>query len=325
MRILPMAKVTLASMLRRLYRLVGAVLVVVHAPTGVADNQRAIPDDNLAYPVLITINDSSGSVKGTGSGFYAYTDKYVYLVTAKHVLLDDKQQLHSCGIDEKTQKPIECGIELLSYSKDPADVKPNLVALDMPTLQRAGNIKLHPSQDVAVIKVFAVAVPPASQPPPGSAQGPASPGSISALPGVTYEARAQQGFLAVSLDTIKSFDQVLVGNDVIVFGYPTSLALTDLPQLDLHHPLLRKGIVAGSNPQTKSIFLDCALYFGNSGGPALEVDKYGSVTRLQIIGVVTNYIPFVDRAYSRTVELSVMGNSGYSMATPMDFVLELIK
>lgn len=43
---------------------------------------RALPDDNLAYPVLITLKNS------TGSGFYVNTNTGMYLVTAKHVLFD---------------------------------------------------------------------------------------------------------------------------------------------------------------------------------------------------------------------------------------------
>jgi hypothetical protein len=325
-----MTRVTLASMLRRVY---GFTLVAgflcVYTSSGVAEDQRAIPDDNLAYPVLITVNEKSGALRSTGSGFYVYNDKFVYLVTAKHVLFDEQtHQLPVCGEDQKAQKKIYCGIELRSYSKDPQDAQSNLYALDMEALQDDGNIRPHPTQDVAVIRLFTVTKPPVSPLPSGSTQGPTSPGSLQSLPGVTTESMAQQGLLAVPPEGIKPFSQVLVGNDVIVFGYPTSLALQDIPQLDLHHPLLRKGIVAGSNPITKSIFLDCPVYFGNSGGPVLELDKDKNnvlQTNLRIIGVVTTYIPFIDTALSRTVAIKVEGNSGYSMATPMDFVLELLK
>ena len=48
-----------------------------------AQNQtRAMPDDNLAYPVLITLKT------GGGSGFYLNAKTAIYLVTAKHVLFD---------------------------------------------------------------------------------------------------------------------------------------------------------------------------------------------------------------------------------------------
>jgi hypothetical protein len=44
--------------------------------------QRAIPDDNLAYPVLITVPGE------LASGFFLNTETSVYLVTAKHVIFD---------------------------------------------------------------------------------------------------------------------------------------------------------------------------------------------------------------------------------------------
>jgi hypothetical protein len=46
-------------------------------------SNRALPDDNLGYPVLISFD---GGV--FGSGFYLDTSSALYLVTAKHVLFD---------------------------------------------------------------------------------------------------------------------------------------------------------------------------------------------------------------------------------------------
>ena len=51
---------------------------------------RNIPEDNLAYPVLILLNSGS-----TGSGFQLNTGENMYFVTAKHVLFDDKGNLLS--------------------------------------------------------------------------------------------------------------------------------------------------------------------------------------------------------------------------------------
>jgi hypothetical protein len=121
------------------------------------------------------------------------------------------------------------------------------------------------------------------------------------------------------------FDQVLSGNDVMLFGYPSSLALQALQQLDPTRPLLRKGIIAGVNPEKKSIILDCPVYFGNSGGPVLEMDRDGFQIQLRIIGVVNQFVPFIQQAGSQTFEMQFASNSGYSIITPMDFVLELTR
>jgi hypothetical protein len=143
--------------------------------------------------------------------------------------------------------------------------------------------------------------------------------------GVKSEANSKAGLLGVALDSVKRFKDVLVGNDIVLFGYPNSIGLEKSPQFDSHRPLLRKGIVAGTDPSKPSIVLDCPSYFGNSGGPVLEVDRQVFQTRFSIIGVVSQYIPYVNSASSQTSSIVIFTNSGYSVATPMDFVLELIR
>lgn len=265
--------------------------------------QRAIPGDNLAYPVLITLRNGP-----TGSGFYLNTDKAIYLVTAKHVLFDPA-----------TKKLRDTGLELLSYSRDPSDSTHNLFALDLSILQNEGNIKPHPSEDVVVVKIGTLGK--------GQAPGTATTASGTTFPvsGVTMREIAKAGILGVDLSNVTPFEKVLTGNDVMVFGYPTSLGLQQLPQIDTHRPLLRKGIVAGTNPQNQSIVLDCPTYFGNSGGPVVEVDKGAFTTHFTVIGVVLQYVPFAESAGSSTVGLSILTNSGYSIAAPMNPVQELVK
>ena len=75
------------------------------------------------------------------------------------------------------------------------------------------------------------------------------------------------------------------------------------------------------------IVLDVPLYKGNSGGPVLEVEQVSAFeVRFPVIGVVSQFIPYaeewvnVKHGYSN-IQIS---NSGYSVAIPMDSVLELI-
>jgi len=248
--------------------------------------RRALPDDNLAYPVLITFKNS------TGSGFYVNAGTKLYLVTAKHVLFD------------ATGAILEPSFDLLSYSKDLSDRTPNALTVDV--AKAGANIIKHPSEDIAVVRVFSVTAA----------------GLLDPLPGVNQHTVAKNGYLGVDRTAIKTFDQVLTGNEVILLGYPTSLSLQTLPQIDPRRPLLRKGIVAGQNPATHSIILDCPAYFGNSGGPVIEVDDEGPFSRrFNIIGVVSQFVPYADGGKT----FFIMANSGYSVATPMDYVLELIK
>ena len=253
---------------------------------------RAIPDDNLAYPVFVV----AGSV--TGSGFYLDTGKEMFLVTAKHVLFDlASNQLHS---------PM---LTLISYSKDLADSTKNIVTVNLMTLQGRNALRASNTQDVVAVEVFAET----------------SASSASPIEGVVVTSVAKSGFLTVNRKNVKTFDQVLTGNDVMVFGYPTSLGLQQFPQLDPLRPLLRKGIVAGTNPAARTLVLDCPVYFGNSGGPVLEMDRQSFSTSFSIIGVVDQYIPFVQQAGSQTLSMQLQANSGYSLALPMDAVLDLIK
>jgi len=259
--------------------------------------QRAIPEDNLAYPVLLTIGNSAGS------GFYMNTPDTVYLVTAKHVLFDPAQRL------------IDSHLTLLSYSRDPKDATSNLVTADLTTLKASGDIKPHPTEDVVVVKLFTLK--PSDDPNKGSL--------IHPEPGVTIAQYATQGILGAKSDIVRLFADVIPGNDVMVFGYPSSLGLQQLPQVDIRRPLLRKGIVAGTNPDKHAIIIDCPSYFGNSGGPVVEIDREAFQLKLYIIGVVVQYVPFVQTGGSQTFMMQLASNSGYSIVVPMDFVMELIK
>jgi hypothetical protein len=151
-----------------------------------------------------------------------------------------------------------------------------------------------------------------------------TPSLLTLAPGVTVVEAAQQGIVAVARVNIRSLNEVLIGNDVVMFGYPTSLGIPPRPQqppqLEPDRPLLRKGVVAGKNITTNSIVLDRPAYYGVSGGPVLEIDRELTVAHFWLIGVVKEFVPYVEM----TRTFSIVSNSGYSVATPMDFVLPLI-
>ena len=89
--------------------------------------KRAIPDDNLAYPVLIILKNRS-----TGSEFYLNADKATYLITAKHVLYNPS-----------TNKLLDKNVSLISYSADLSNPNRNFVALDLSVLEANGNIRVQ--------------------------------------------------------------------------------------------------------------------------------------------------------------------------------------
>ena len=147
------------------------------------------------------------------------------------------------------------------------------------------------------------------------------------VPGTSAIEKAPSGILGANLDTVKKFENVLTANTIYVFGYPTSLGIKELPQIDPLRPLLRLGIVAGTNPAHKTIILDCPSYPGNSGGPVLEVDQVDLVNRrFHVIGVVSQFVPFAETWVNVTHKYQnlTISNSGYTVAVSMDPVLELI-
>jgi hypothetical protein len=279
-----------------------------------AASKRAIPDETLATPVLITLRNGS-----TGSGFYLSNGKEIFLVTAKHVLFD-----------QTSNKLRDTTANLLSYSMDITSGERNILQLDLTILNAASDIKPHPSEDVVVVKIANLVEDQPSN--PNSADN-SSPNRgplerrMSLQAGVAGQL-SSTGPYFVTEENVLSFDQVLVGNDVIMFGYPTSLSLVANPKVDFQRPLLRKGIVAGKDIPARSVILDCASYQGDSGGPIVQVYQESPFERrFEVIGVVSSFVPFADTwmnqhfGYTNTT----LENSGYSIATPMDFVLELIR
>lgn len=59
----------------------------------------------------------------------------------------------------------------------------------------------------------------------------------------------------------------------------------------------------------------------------LQVERGFTVTNFEIIGVVIQYVPFVEPVIGATHggANAALANSGYSIVMPMDFVLELVK
>jgi hypothetical protein len=121
-------------------------------------------------------------------------------------------------------------------------------------------------------------------------------------------------------------NEVDVGADVYMFGYPTSVTGPFGGILDPSEPLLRKGIVAGVSLRSMSIIIDCPAYFGNSGGPVIQVDHPDfTSTRFRVIGIVSGFVPFLEVWENKTMQYShvIESNSGYTIVEPIDSALDL--
>jgi hypothetical protein len=122
------------------------------------------------------------------------------------------------------------------------------------------------------------------------------------------------------MENIKKYDEVLVGNDAIMYGSPRSLALdVSAGLLDPLQPLLRHCLIAGVTLLKKTIILDSASYRGNSGGPAVEIEQDGFLQKLRIVGVVSEFVPLLEGSDDFVLRF----NSGYSIIEPMDGIIDL--
>lgn len=256
---------------------------------------RNIPDNNLAYPVYIKLDNG-----GTGSGFLLNTGDKMFLISAKHVFLDHENNLRGGKAE------IDC------QTNDLNDDSVERLIIDFSVIE----ILKHATADVAAILLGVVKE--------STEQGKYK---LNYSEGVV---QVQAGMTAtVSVDakkTTKKIKDVLISNDVYLYGYPTSLGLAQSPQFDFSKPLLRKGIVANIYKPQGTIILDCPSFPGNSGGPVVEVEQDGLQFHHKVIGVVTSFIPHVQNWVNQSNGLvnQEFINSGYSVSVSMDKVFETI-
>jgi hypothetical protein len=92
-------------------------------------------------------------------------------------------------------------------------------------------------------------------------------------------------------------------------------------------PLLRKGIIAGKNPNNRTLILDSPAYQGNSGGPVWLMENPSAFDKsFWIVGIVAQFVPFEEIMENRTYRYGYVqiSNSGYSIVVPSDYILETI-
>jgi hypothetical protein len=136
----------------------------------------------------------------------------------------------------------------------------------------------------------------------------------------------QEGKNTISIDSdaTRVLDDIGISNDVFLVGFPTSLIFQGSNYFEVNRPLLRKGIVAGVNNKDNTFVIDCSAYYGNSGGPIIEL---GDDKTLKLIGLVSRYIPFVTEWRNNresSISHTEFSNSGYSVCVPINAVFSLL-
>ncbi len=265
---------------------------------------RYLPDDNLCYPVLITIGDRSGS------GFFVnHQSGSLFLVTARHVLFNK-------NVQDESYELIGDKANLTVYGKDLSINTPSVFELDLVLLYSSKKLIKHDNADIAIIKIAELS--------PASGEG----GRVATfIQGVIQKINSGNSLVGVASDSIKKFSDILISNQAMILGYPNSLGNIQSGQIDYSRPLLRVGIVAGRNDTTMTVILDCPAYGGNSGGMAMEIEEVGlGQKKVWVIGIVAEFVPFFEQLVSKqygTTNTNIE-NSGYSIVVPIDFALELM-
>jgi len=280
--------------------------------------RRAIPDDNLFIPVLITITSKTG-MTGFGSGFYLNTNNWSYLVTASHVLFPPPNP---------ALQPFDPGeISLMSYSCAlSSGNREYLNASFSRLIELKLIIRSSDNSDIAMIKVGKVisGIPDPSNPTSTQTGTSTQPFALNFMDGFTATSTGTTPLrlYAVQKANTKAYKDVLVGNDALMYGYPNSLASNMFgAQLDPLQPLLRRGLIAGVNEQRRTIIVDAPAYRGNSGGPVMEIEQEGFDLHFKAIGVVSEFVPLVEGGE----DIGIRFNSGYSVVTPLDGILAFIE
>jgi S1-C subfamily serine protease len=238
----------------------------------------ALTVKNYTYAVFLSLDLG----KSTGSGFRIEDDDKEFIVTAKHVLFDNKNQLRSNLLLITSQNYIGNGshLRMIQVELDKAD------------------IKFSETEDIAII-------------------------SLINKESYTVQEEGTDIISAKKTDLIK-LAKVEIANDILLVGFPTSLIMPENVFFDINRPLLRKGIIAGINEESKTFIIDCPAYYGNSGGPILD---FSDKENMKIIGLVSRYVPFVTEwknNYERAFSREEFSNSGYAICTPLDYIFDII-
>lgn len=259
-----------------------------------------LPQDNLNYPIKILVGESSGSC------FLIRHQNDIFLVTAKHVLFRKTENLAA-------QVLISNDAQIVCYPKTPTGVaeNPRLYSLNLLALVESGDLKVHTTKDLVVIKIGSVVVTEVGT-------------TLNIVDHITVTQDSAGDLIWYDMVNSRRLVDVEVTNTVFVLGYPISLSTPEMQQIDYDAPLARKGIVAGKNIRNQTVILDCPVYGGNSGGLVLEINN----NSIHLIGVVVQFIPFVEQwRNTRFPELqnTSQQNSGYSVALPVDNIFDLIE
>lgn len=242
-----------------------------------------------------------------GSGFLLQASNSVYVVTARHVVF----HLEGTNGWKLNHKKIE--VNAFTALGSLTNEQQVTFTVDVNLLLTLDEVRYQTNRDIALIRIEQC--------------DPTNNALVNFLPGVQMMSPGLVLSPTPENRLKRPIDASIVGSDVFLFGYPNSIGIPSNPRIDPTHPLLRKGIIAGINPSQQTIILDCPVYQGNSGGPAILRQQVNSAQwEFYVIGIAVEWIPFLDVWESKRFRYTneTLSNSGYSVVESSESILSLV-
>ena len=268
---------------------------------------QIVPEYLNAVPVFIEIPLLDKPNCSYGTGMYMSESNKTYLATAAHVIFDIKST--------NRLQLINSNATLYSFARDEQTKGRDVVAIDLKRLLHENLIKRHRTHDVAVIRIAAYTQPLTNGPLPFKWEDGVQPKILPSNSLTTWTGEKLW----------MRFAEVPNGTDSYILGFPVELLNERFSlEVDFNYPLVRKGIISQKNQHTGKLIIDSAVYGGNSGGPVLVFSP--DDRHFKVAGLVTQFIPVMTRTNNYVgATNSIMVNSGYGVAEPIDYALELMR
>lgn len=271
-------------------------------------NSQGIFDRMMNSPMRLKIGNS------VGSGVLYKDSSNIFLITARHVLFDEiKTKLNDKVISSFQFKGDSLKMLCYGFNIKNTELMSSEYSFSINELNKMKLVMPSYEQDIAVIHVAKL-----------GKQKKDDFDEIKWLVNIPLS-DSSSSMEIYATNHVFELRNIQPGSDIYIFGYPVSLG--SQKQFDVERPLLRRGIIAGKNLSNRSLILDCTIYQGNSGGPVMMAKPVHDATRYYLVGIVTEWVPFIDTLESKSFGYKniIAENSGLSIAISIDIALELIE
>ena len=203
-------------------------------------------DRLLRYPAIV----SPGAIFGrTASGVFLGSPTVAYLVTARHVLMNDTKAL---------VKPFAL---VRGNASNPDEDRGYVLELDLDLLQRSGNWKEDLEHDVLVVRFM---------------------WDSKLTEGVRVKYEPPSGPAMVAFPSVLRLHDIALQQSVYLAGYRVSLIPRGAETSELNVPKIREGKTLLKNEEKGQIVSDYLAVGGDSGAPVFMFARGGAA---KLIGI----------------------------------------